>query len=119
MAGMYPGPSAVGAPRWLGERPPPPVPAAVAQKFAEYLASINLNGRSSHPFEIKQLPRPKGRATKVVITEYDLPRREIQPHDLVVDPDGMVWFSHFGQQFLSSMYPQTCKTCGNPIPGLQ
>jgi streptogramin lyase len=62
------------------------------------------------------LERPKGRATKVVITEYDLPRREIQPHDDVVDPDGMVWFSHFGEQFLSKMDPRTGKTTDYPIP---
>ena len=116
MAGYYPGASDLQPQRLVGEHRRPPVPAAVAQKFAEYLASINLNGRSAHPFEIKQLPRPKGRATKVVITEYDLPRREIQPHDVVVDPDGMVWFSHFGEQFLSKMDPKTGKTTDYPIP---
>ena len=116
MAGYYPGASDLQPQRLVGEHRRPPVPAAVAQKFAEYLASINLNGRSTHPFEIKQLPRPKGRATKVVITEYDLPRREIQPHDVVVDPDGMVWFSHFGEQFLSKMDPKTGKTTDYPIP---
>ena len=68
------------------------------------------------PFEIKVLDRPKGRSTRVIITEYDLPRREIQPHDVVVDPDGVVWFSHFGEQFLSKMDPKTGKTTDYPIP---
>ncbi len=116
MAGYYPGASDMQPQRLVGAHRRPPVPAAMAQKFAEYLATINLNGRSTHPFEIQQLPRPKGRATKVVITEYDLPRREIQPHDVIVDPDGMVWFSHFGEQFLSKMDPKTGKTTDYPIP---
>ena len=116
MGGYYPGASDMQPQRLVGEHRRPPVPAAMQQKFAEYLASINLNGRLALPFEIKLLDRPKGRSTKVVITEYDLPRREIQPHDVVVDPDGMVWFSHFGEQFLSKMDPKTGKTTDYPIP---
>jgi streptogramin lyase len=116
MGGYYPGASDMQPQRLAGEHRRPPVPANLQQKFAEYLASINLNDRTEHAFEIKMLERPKGRATKVVITEYDLPRREIQPHDVVVDPDGMVWFSHFGEQFLSKMDPRTGKTTDYPIP---
>ena len=116
MGGYYPGASDMQPQRLAGEHRRPPVPAAMQQKFAEYLASINLNGRSEPPFEIKVLDRPKGRSTRVIITEYDLPRREIQPHDVVVDPDGMVWFSHFGEQFLSKMDPKTGKTTDYPIP---
>jgi streptogramin lyase len=116
MGGYYPGASDLQPQRLNGAHRRPPVSAAVQQKFAEYLASINLNGRATHPFEIKQFPRPQGRATKVIITEYDLPRREIQPHDVVVDPDGMVWFSHFGEQFISRMDPKTGKTTDYPIP---
>src|ERR1700704_4699608 len=116
MGGYYPGASDMQPQRLVGGHRGPAVTAGLEQKFAEYLASINLNGRSTHPFEVKQLPRPKGRATKVVITEYDLPRREIQPHDVIVDPDGMVWFSHFGEQFLSKMDPKTGKTTDYPIP---
>ena len=116
MSGYYPGASDMQPQRLVGEHRRPAVSAGMQQKFAEYLASINLNGRSTHPFDIKMLERPKGRATKVVVTEYDLPRREIQPHDVVVDPDGMVWFSHFGEQFLSRMDPKTGKTTDYPIP---
>jgi virginiamycin B lyase len=116
MGRYYPGASDMQPQRLVGEHRRPPIPGNLQPKFAEYLASINLNGRVTHPFEIKMLERPKGRATKVVITEYDLPRREIQPHDVVVDPDGIVWFSHFGEQFLSKMDPRTGKTTDYPIP---
>ena len=35
------------------------------------------------------MPRPGGRATHVIYTEYDLPRDTIEPHDVIVDKDGM------------------------------
>ena len=33
------------------------------------------------------------------MTEYDLPRPTIEPHDVIADSDGMVWFSNFGKMF--------------------
>src|SRR5262249_47575412 len=95
MSGYYPGASDLQPQRLVGAHRRPHVPAAMREKFAAYLASINLNGRSENPFELSTFPRPKGRATRVIITEYDLPRKETQPHDVIVDPDGMVWYSHF------------------------
>jgi virginiamycin B lyase len=65
---------------------------------------------------LKTLPRPKGRATKVVITEYDLPRKDALPHDVIVDRDGQVWYSDFGAQFVGMMDPQTGKTTEIAIP---
>jgi virginiamycin B lyase len=116
MGGYYPGASDMQPQRLVGAHRRPPVPAGMEQKFADYLASINLNGRAKHPFELKTSPRPTGRATKVVITEYDLPRKEIQPHDVIVDRDGMVWYSHFGEQLLSKLDPKTGKVTDFPIP---
>src|SRR5438552_11643955 len=50
-----------------------------------------------------------GRATRVIITEYDLPRKTIQPHDVILDDNGIVWFSHFAEQFLGRFDPKTLK----------
>jgi virginiamycin B lyase len=116
MGGYYPGASDLQPQRLVGAHRRPPVPAGAQQKFADYLASINLSERAKRPFELKSFPRPSGRATKVVITEYDLPRKEIQPHDVIVDPDGMVWYSHFGEQFLSRLDPRTGKVTDFSIP---
>jgi virginiamycin B lyase len=116
MSGYYPGASDMQPQRLVGAHRRRAIPADVEQKFADYLASINLNGRAKHSFELKTSPRPTGRATRVVITEYDLPRKEIQPHDVIVDPDGMVWYSHFGEQFLSKLDPATGKVTDFPIP---
>ena len=116
MSGYYPGASDLQPQRLVGEHRRPGVPQDVRQKFADYLASLNLSSRTEHAFELTTFPRPKGRATKVIMTEYDLPRKEIQPHDVIVDPDGMVWYSHFGENFLSKLDPRTGTVTDFPIP---
>jgi virginiamycin B lyase len=86
------------------------------QALADYLASINLSADESWHYPLKTFARPSGRATRVVITEYDLPRKQIQPHDAIVDGDGMVWFTHFGEQFLGRLDPKTGKVSEYPLP---
>lgn len=87
------------------------------QKQAEWLASINLSAVDKWEYPLKTLPRLKGRSTHMIITEYDLPRQTIEAHDVIVDPkDGMVWFSNFGEQFLSKMDPKTGKVTEYPVP---
>jgi virginiamycin B lyase len=82
---------------------------------AEYLASINLSSRPQWNFELKTLPRPTGAATRVIYTEYDLPRETISPHDVIVDSSGMVWYSSFGEQNLGRLDPKTGKVTEFPI----
>ena len=56
------------------------------QELAEYLATLNLSdGKTTWPFELKTLPRPKGKATRVIITQYDMPRPDTVSHDLDLD----------------------------------
>src|SRR5262249_57119361 len=81
--------------------------AASVKAMAEYLASVNLSKDEVWDYRLKTLPRPQGRGTRVVITEYDLPRKQSQPHDAIVDSDGMVWFTHFGEQFLGKLDPKS------------
>jgi streptogramin lyase len=88
-------------------------------QVAKYLASINLSGGSSWEYPLKPMPRSTGRATHVVVTEYALPRATMEPHDVILDQDGMVWFSNFGEQFLSKMDPATGKVTEFPIPELK
>src|SRR6266699_2033526 len=57
----------------------------VYRAAAEYLSTINLSATPQWTYPLKTLPRPKGRATRVIYTEYDLPREEISPHDVMVD----------------------------------
>lgn len=75
-------------------------------RLADYLASINLS-KGPWPYELKTLPRPSGRATRVLITEYDLPRKTIAPHDVIADRSGMLWYSNFTENFLGRLDPRT------------
>ena len=86
------------------------------RKTAEWLATVNLNQEPSWPYALKTMPRLTGRSTHVIITEYDLPNPLIQPHDVVLDREGMVWYSDFGQQFLGKMDPKSGKVTQYPIP---
>ena len=54
---------------------------------AEYLASINLS-KETWPYPLKTLPRLTGRSNRFIVTEYALPRRLIQPHDVVARRTG-------------------------------
>ena len=86
------------------------------QKSAEWLASVNLSAQESWSWPLRTMPRLKGRSTHVVITEYDLPNPKIEPHDVVLDRKGVVWYSDFGQMFLGSLDPATGKVTQYPIP---
>jgi hypothetical protein len=88
----------------------------VYRAAAEFLASINLSSGPQWNFELKTLPRPTGAATRVIYTEYDLPRETISPHDVIVDNSGMVWYSSFGEQNLGKLDPRTGKVTEFPIP---
>ncbi|MGB7118360.1 MAG: carboxypeptidase regulatory-like domain-containing protein [Bradyrhizobium sp.] len=88
----------------------------VYRGVADYLASVNLSSHPTWNFEFKTLPRPTGAATRVIYTEYDLPRETIEPHDVIVDVNGMVWFSSFGEQNLGRLDPRTGKLTEFAIP---
>jgi virginiamycin B lyase len=89
---------------------------SVYRGAAEYLASVNLGSRPTWNFDFKTLPRPNGAATRVVYTEYDLPRETIEPHDVIVDDHGAVWFSSFGEQNLGRLDPMSGRVTEFAIP---
>src|SRR5215472_13517726 len=73
--------------------------ARVQRAQAEWLSSINLSSSSTWQFPLKTLPRPKG-----------------EPHDVIVDGDGMAWYSNFGEQTLGKLDPKTGKVTEYPVP---
>jgi len=99
-----------------GVRDPSPAQQQQMTKFAQYLSTINLSKVAKWEYPLKTLPRPKGKATRVIITEYDLPRPEAMPHDAAVDAEGMVWYSDFGSQYLGKLDPKTAKAVEYPVP---
>ena len=91
----------------------------VQRTLADYLATINLSKGQQWSYALKTLPRPTGRATRVVISEYDLGRETIEPHDVIVDKDGIAWYSSFGEPFLGRLDPKTGKVTEFPLPELK
>jgi streptogramin lyase len=92
---------------------------AAQRRTAEYLASINLSQGPDWSYPLKPLLRPRGRATRVLITTYDLPRAEAMPHDAITTPDGHAWYSDFGHQFIGELDPATGKVTDYPFPTLK
>jgi len=86
---------------------------------AEFLASINLSSSPQWQYPLKPLPRLKGRSTKVVITEYDLPRPNAMPHDVILDEQGVAWYTDFGHQFLGKLDPKSGKVTEYSVPMLK
>ena len=49
------------------------------RKMADYLATINPSSVDHWQYELKTLPRPKGRDTRAIVTEYDMVRPTTEP----------------------------------------
>ena len=90
-------------PKWGRE------PFGVPKKeLAEYLTTVNLSGgKTTWPYELKTLPRPKGKATRVIITQYDMPRPDTVAHDLDLDSAGTVWYTDESRMIFGKMNPKT------------
>lgn len=86
-------------------------------ELAAYLATVNLSGgRTTWPFELKTLPRPTGKGTRVIITQYDMPRRDTVPHDLDLDSKGTPWYTDESRMFFGKMDPKTGQFTEYPLP---
>ena len=85
------------------------------RKLADYLATINLSAADRWPYDLKTLPRPKGRDTRAIVTHYDMVRPTTQPHDVLVDKDGKVWYTDFGEMYIGKFDTKTLKLVEYPI----
>lgn len=102
--------------RWATTAPFDP---KLLQHAAAFLSGINLS-KGPYSYQFKTLPRVKGVGTHVIITEYDLPRAPVsQPHDVVIDPNGIAWYADFGKQVLGRLDPRTGAVKEYPLPMLK
>jgi len=103
---------------WMRPGVPPERTEVVerAGALGQYVSSVNLSTRDTFEFPLKTLPRPKGKATQVIYTVYDLPRSDASPHDEVFDAQGNVWYSDFNSQFIGKLDPKTGKVVEYPVP---
>ena len=75
-----------------------------------------MSERDTFEFPLKTLPRPKGKATQVIYTVYELPRPDASPHDTVFDRQGNLWYSDFNSQFIGKLDLKTGKVVDYVVP---
>lgn len=77
-------------------------------ELANYLATVNLSGgRTTLPFALKALPRPKGIATRAIVTTWEIPRKDAVAHDSEVDSKGRVWYNEENAWVVGVLDPKT------------
>lgn len=96
---------------FLGRTPP-----EVLQRLAAYLATVNLSTGTEWKYPLKVMPRITGDGTHVVVTEYKLPDPIFEPHDVILDGKGRVWFSDFVDLKLGNLDAKTGKVTEYPLP---
>jgi virginiamycin B lyase len=74
-------------------------------RLVHWLATVR--GPDSEDPLFVTLPRPQGRQTKVVITEYELPRLELATHDVSGDAQGNIWYSTHRSSYVGRLDPKT------------
>jgi virginiamycin B lyase len=87
--------------------------------FAKYLTTINRSSTPNWKYELKTLPRPTGRATHVIVTEYDMPEPGRLPHEADLDAHGMVWYNDFREPLIGRLDPRTGETKEWRMPPLK
>jgi virginiamycin B lyase len=93
-------------------------PALKKADLGAYLATINMNGFGKNlPATFKTLPRPKGAETKVIITQWDMPRKGTVAHDGDLDKDGNYWYTDQSAMFIGRFDPKTQTFKEWAVPG--
>jgi streptogramin lyase len=94
----------------------PPLPKT---ELGKYLATINRNGyaRNLPTSGFKTLPRPKGAETRVIVTQWDMPRRDTVAHDGILDKDGNFWYSDQSALYLGRFDSKTGTFKEWAVPG--
>lgn len=88
------------------------------KELGEFLEDVNLSGgRSTWSYDLKaSLPRPTGKGTRVIITQWDQPRKDTVSHDMDVDSKGNVWYGDESHQFVGMLNPNTHTFTDYPLP---
>jgi len=78
---------------------------ALESKLVKWLATVR--GPDSLDPSFVTLPRPQGRQTRVIVTEYELPRLEVATHDVSGDAEGQIWYSTHRSSYVGRLDPKT------------
>ena len=82
--------------------------------LAKWLARVR--GPDSTNAHLQYLPRERGRSTRVVVTEYELPRELLAPHDVHGDADGNIWYTAHRSPYVGVLDPDTGVVTEHRIP---
>ncbi|MBI3940502.1 MAG: carboxypeptidase regulatory-like domain-containing protein [Acidobacteria bacterium] len=74
-------------------------------RLVKWLAAVRGPESKDPPFVA--LSRPRGRSTRAIITEYELPRLELATHDVAGDSEGNLWYSPHRSSYIGRMDPRT------------
>jgi virginiamycin B lyase len=73
--------------------------------IVKWLARVR--GPKSQDDPLRVFPGPRGAATRVIVTEYELPQALLALHDAAGDPNGNIWFSSHKTQYVGKLDPRT------------
>jgi streptogramin lyase/mono/diheme cytochrome c family protein len=74
--------------------------------IAPWLARVRgPDSKIGKPLQI--LPRPHGASTRAIVTEYELPRMLLAPHDVAGDSEGNIWYTPHRSPYVGKLDPRT------------
>ncbi len=92
----------------------------VKKDLAAFLEKYNLSGgRTKYPYDFVRLPRSKGVAGKVIVTTWDLPRKDTVPHDSQTDSKGNLWYTDESAMWIGMLNPTTGEIREYPMPPVE
>ena len=71
----------------------------------KWLAKVR--GPESQDAPLRVFPRPQGASTRVIVTEYELPRALLAPHDVYGDSNGNIWYTSHKTRYIGRLDPRT------------
>jgi streptogramin lyase/mono/diheme cytochrome c family protein len=66
-----------------------------------------VRGPDAKDLPVHHFPSPRGVSTRVVVTEYELPRKLLAPHDVHGDSKGNIWYTPHRSPYLGKLDPRT------------
>lgn len=66
-----------------------------------------VRGPESKDTPVYHFPWPRGASTRVIVTEYELPRMLLAPHDVHGDSKGNIWYTPHRSPYIGKLDPRT------------
>jgi streptogramin lyase/mono/diheme cytochrome c family protein len=84
---------------------------AMSDPDPEYKLLVNwlsrIRGPNAQDAPLRAFPRPRGQNTRVVVTEFEMPRQLLMLHDAALDGQGNVWYTSHKTRYVGKMDPKT------------